>query len=150
MNPLLPPLLLFYEPFLIVWFYFLFNISLHVFFFLLCLIYCSSTVSLSVILTFFHLPPMNLTMSLSMSFSCLIPTNVPSPFKLPFVFYSNPFLSMHPCLPIFCCPPTPPFLSVFLSSSSWQPYSKAHCFVKSREPCPAPLQTRLPHQLTCP
>lgn len=57
--------------------------------------------------------------------------------------YSSPLPLLPPSLflsfSLFC-----------LSLSSWQPYSRAHCSARSSEPCPALLQTRLLHQLTCP
>lgn len=71
----------------------------------------------------------------------------PNPPCNPFSFF---YVSLHILLP-----PTSPsvflFLSLFpLSLSSWQPFSKARCSVKSSEPCPALHRMRPQRQLTCP
>lgn len=68
---------------------------------------------------------------------------------IPFLFFFL-HVSLHILLP-----PTSPFVFLFLSLfplslSSWQPYSKARCSVKSSELCPALHRMRPQRQLTCP
>lgn len=100
-----------------------------------------------------------LPLHVSANYFLLVSMNVsPLFFTLPafpylLLYLSDPFLSMLPCLSHILLLFNPSLLlwpPLSFSFSSWQPYSRVHYYVRSREPCPALLQRRPLHQFTCP